>query len=224
MENLLFIVLVAVVGLIRWLSQMAENKKNAEAARRAGDGGDLTPEIRPAPANSEEERIRKFMEALGVPTSTPPPGKVTPRQVVPREPPQPKFLPIDPFPMPRAGGLPPITTTPPPLVVASPPRPAYQEPLVRPSREATIPVAPPRTTATPVQVATDFEVRNFAEPLPGDAPSELGGLARERGVQEVPDSSAGLRARLATKQALRDAIVLREILGPPRSMQPAGQL
>ena len=36
MENIFFLVLVAVVGLVRWLSQVAENKRNAEAAKRSG--------------------------------------------------------------------------------------------------------------------------------------------------------------------------------------------
>ena len=36
MENYFFLILVAVVGVIRWLSQAAENKRNAEAAKRSG--------------------------------------------------------------------------------------------------------------------------------------------------------------------------------------------
>jgi hypothetical protein len=35
-----------------------------------------------------------------------------------------------------------------------------------------------------------------------------------------PGGPSGLLSRLATRQALRDAIVLREIFGPPRSLQP----
>ena len=73
MEQIFFLVLVAVVGLLRWLSQAAEKKRNEEAARGTGQApaGRETAVPR-APVQTEEERIRKFMEALGMPTSQAP--------------------------------------------------------------------------------------------------------------------------------------------------------
>jgi hypothetical protein len=48
-------------------------------------------------------------------------------------------------------------------------------------------------------------------------PGESDDLARRSGKVTQPDTFA---ARLRTAQSLRDAIILREILGPPRSLQP----
>jgi hypothetical protein len=56
-----------------------------------------------------------------------------------------------------------------------------------------------------------FEIRP-----PGEADDQL--PARSSGVIRADQST--FAARLATKQNLRDAIVLREIFGPPRSLQP----
>src|SRR3954451_15875073 len=95
MENIFFLVLVAVVGLLRFIMQVAEKKRNAEAEKRSG-----VPPSR-APAQTEEERIRKFFEALGVPTSADPPPKVQPRQVPKTPRAKRPILPVDPFPQPR---------------------------------------------------------------------------------------------------------------------------
>ncbi len=114
MEQIFFLVLIAVVGLARWLLQAAENRKNTEAEKQSSASADSTPPGR-APAQSEEERVRRFFEALGVPTTGSPPPRVQPRQVTPRKPKaKPTIAPIDPFPMPRTGGLPP------PLVAPAP--------------------------------------------------------------------------------------------------------
>src|SRR4051812_10769490 len=101
MENIFFLVLVAVVGLLRLVMHAAEKKRNSEATKRSTAPSPNAPPSR-APVQSEEERIRKFFEALGVPTSANPPPKVQPRPVTPK-PSRPKrpILPVDPFPRPR---------------------------------------------------------------------------------------------------------------------------
>ena len=85
MENIFFIALVVIVGLVRLISQIVEKKKNAEAERRTGlpPTAGTTP-VQRAPAQSEEERIRRFMEALGVPTTSAPPPPVQPRPPTPQ--------------------------------------------------------------------------------------------------------------------------------------------
>ncbi len=73
---------------------------------------------------------------------------------------------------------------------------------------APAPPLPTRETSlfvAPAAAASEFEVH------------EVGARARQSGATAAPSSFA---ARLATPQSLRDAIVLREIFGPPRSMQP----
>lgn len=189
MENIFFLVLVAVVGLLRWLSQAAENKRNAEAEKQSG-----------AP-QSEEERTRKFLEALGVPSANAPPPKVQPRQITPKQAPNRKFLPVDPFPVPRGRATEPpsqwtVTVMPPPTPSAAP----SPVPPPLPTSRATVPI----TTQSQPLIAPEFEVH-------------------EVGALQKPKSAAAdgtLLERLATGQGLRDAIILREIFGPPRSMRP----
>jgi hypothetical protein len=228
MENYLFLALLAVVGLLRWLSQMAEDKRNAEAEKRAKGPAQNAP-IPRAPATTEEERIRKFMEALGVPTSNAPPTTPPPAQAPPQAPPRrPKVMPVDPFPIPRpkttpmprpAAGpvappplIPPAPSAVPTATSAAPPSPP---PL--PTRETTIFAEPPRRAAAVRRAAQEFDVYAVDEVIGDEDASlpEAGQLAQNRA-----GAAAGLAAQLGSAQGLRDAIVLREIFGPPRSMQP----
>ena len=191
MENIFFLILVAVVGLLRWLSQAAENKRNAEAEKRGAAPTSAVPAPRSAP-QTEEERVRKFFEALGVPTSNAPLPRVQPRQVA-AKPTDRKFMPVDPFPVPRGR----VSPLPPPVAITPPPLPVGPVPAV--AVPQTLPIRSPKSTTSP-----EFAVH------------ELG-----HDEQAQSDASvAALLDRLVTAQGLRDAIILREIFGPPRSMQP----
>jgi hypothetical protein len=82
--------------------------------------------------------------------------------------------------------------------------------------------------AEPPPIPPRVEPRKFTPALASDTIFEIrapGGADDPASVSRRADVSlAGqpaLLARLATKQALRDAIVLREIFGPPRSLQSA---
>jgi hypothetical protein len=176
MENLGFVALVAVVGVIRWALQAAENRKNDQAARR--DNPAPTNPLQRAPAETEEERMRRFFEALGVPK-----GGSPPRRVVPRAPK--KIMPVDPFPLPRAASAQPATVI-------------VQEPtvVIPPVSPAPPPAMIPQSSIVELKPATS----SVAEP--------------------IDERRSGLAARLANGDGLRDAIILREIFGPPRSMQP----
>ena len=217
MEQIFFLILVAVIGLVRWLSQVAENRKNAEAERQAGGSAANVPTpVSWAPAQSEEERIRKFMEALGMPTSSAPPPPVQPRPAE-RKVAQPdrKFLPVDPFPVPQARRpqeTPPVVVAVPP-VVQLPPAPAAPSPL--PTRQPTISAEPLRPIAAPQAGGGTFEVQD----LDAAAAEERALTTSSRKANKSP-APTSVAARLANAQGLRDAIVLREIFGPPRSMQP----
>lgn len=220
MENIFFIALVVIVGLVRLISQIVEKKKNAEAERRTGlpPTAGTTP-VQRAPAQSEEERIRRFMEALGVPTTSAPPPPVQPRPPTPQAAPERKrqFMPVDPFPIPRqprADPTPPVVVAPPPVVATAPP-PLPPPPL--PTRESTAFAEAPRSTATALGGA-DFEVQDV---LGAAAEQETSATRqKKRRADQSPKQPRGIAARLANAESLRDAIVLREIFGPPRSMQP----
>ena len=227
MEQILFLVLLAIVGLVRWISSAAEERRNRQAEKRTGTPAPNTP-IQRAPAETEEERIRRFMEALGVPTAPAPP-QAQPKQPTPppppprKEAPRParKTLPVDPFPSPR-GGLP-I----PPVVAAPAPPPPPQPPPLIPPRPSPTPAAPPLLTreTTVLGDATtgrpaDFDVRDIDagyEDVWRSAPVR----GKKSGTADPAAAMpATLAARLRNREALRDAIILREVFGPPRSMQP----
>ena len=225
MEQIFFLILLAVVGLLRWFSQMAEEKRNREAEKRAPGTPPPNTPVQRAPAETEEERIRRFMEALGVPTANAPIPKAEPKRDAPKPPPEApkrKAPPIDPFPR---GGFP-I----PPVVVAkpAPPPPLPQQP-VAPAQPPLFPAPPSATPTAPSPLPTrettvfvpaapvEFEVRDVAEAI--EELSPMGG-AKGRSQTRGTTPQLTLAARLRSAEGLRDAIVLREIFGPPRSMQP----
>lgn len=205
MEQLFFVLLVAVVGVVRLVSQLAEKKKNEEAAKRTTHPAPERPSVttpQQAPAGSEEERIRKFMEALGMPSALPSPP---PAQLRPSRGEQPSrrrtLRPVDPFPRPRLGTP---LATPPPLPEAIAPK----------SAPAPISIKQPvqLTRAPQRSAAPDFQVQEIDQILVEDVPAA-------GSVGSFVSCSASLAARLATRGGLRDAIVLTEIFGPPRSVQ-----
>jgi hypothetical protein len=63
----------------------------------------------------------------------------------------------------------------------------------------------------------EFEVRDVTEAV-DELPPVRGGKASAQRPRSAPELA--LAARLRSPEGLRDAIVLREIFGPPRSMQP----
>ncbi len=211
MENILFILLIAGVALARWMIENATRKR--EERENAGTPPPpppvpvhrAEPASRTAPAGRtpEEERVRKFLEALGVPTTNEPPPKAQPRPIrevvrekVERTVQQERRRVLNP--------VPPLTTTPPPL----PPAP----PLV--------PVPSP-IEKSPWQELPDA----FRERKP--APRSQRRPRKREAETSFPETTVAspslLRARLGTPAALREAIVLREILGPPRGLQPAAE-
>ncbi len=169
------LLLVALVGLVRWLIQKAKEEK--PAAPSPG------PIQRGSESQSEEERIRRFLEALGQPKGTPPP-KIAPR----RKAVQPRIFP----------NLPPLKTAPPPLPTTVSTRPPPPLPIQQPQFQRAAALDP------------TFEVQDFAKPVVAEA-----------AVETRPVTGPQLRTRFGSVQDLRSAIVLREIFGPPRSLQPA---
>ncbi|MEY2508521.1 MAG: hypothetical protein QOH01_2850 [Verrucomicrobiota bacterium] len=170
------LLLIVFVSLVRWL--ISKTKAQAgETQTQTPVAPPSQPITRGGETQTEEERIRKFLEALGQPRGSTPP-KVTPR---PR--------PVVPKIFPR---LPPLKTAPPPL-------PA--EPFV--------PVPPPLPVQSmSARSAPDFEVREVLRQTSSEP------VARPAAVRFDP------RIKLGTPQDLRTAIILREIFGPPRSLQP----
>ncbi len=184
LDNLLFLLFVALAIFFQILTKVA-----TKGRRRPGDtaGRSTSPSQRARPTESESEetdadRIRKFLEALGQPTTSKPPAPVAPRPTYQR----PTVLPhVPPFGSP----LPPLKT-----------RPPESEPDWRSQREIVREVPPP----APVPVMKTAGAETY-EPTTQVASAE---------------AKIDLTTMLKSSSGLRDAIILREIFGPPRSLQP----
>jgi hypothetical protein len=182
-EHPWIILIVIGASIVRWLWQKSQEKTQEDPERPVVPD---QPIPRGGESRTEEERIRRFLEALGQPPGSTPP-KVAPKRQV-----QPRIFPT----------LPPLTTAP----------PALPPPLPTPVAQASRPQPAPKRIFTPAVVQEmGFEVRDIALQTTGDLP-----VADRRAEEE----QSNLRLKLATKEGLRSAIILREIFGPPRSLQP----
>lgn len=170
----------------------------------SGPSGPGAPRRNLPSGESEQERYRKFMEAVGLPKDSPPPAPVRPR-----------------------------TVTPGPLLPVKPP---LLSPNVTPGRVRRVPPARPPAPAAP----RPQTVTRQAAPAPAPAKSvsepampmqQVGPLPQGSSALRPPAATAGAVARrsypagalllkLRDPAAIREAIVLREVLGPPKALQP----
>jgi hypothetical protein len=187
LDHPIILIIVVAAALLRWLSQRSgAAKPDPERPTVPGQ-----PIPRGGETQTEEERIRRFLEALGQPATSTPPRKVTPkRQVVETI----RWL-SEPM-------LPPLTTVPPPL-------PSAPISVVEPPPVPTPQMEEPIFKAAPVQ-EVGFEVRDLSAPASSDLVPEARGATLEQQT---------ILLKLRSIQGLRSAIVLREIFGPPRSLQ-----
>src|SRR5262249_46462465 len=157
LENLLFLLLLVVAGLFQLLGRAA--RKTSE------DAEEPTPKPAPrrprpiprAPAESDQERIRKFLEALGQPPASRPPPPVAQRPTYRK----PLVLPhVPPF----ASPLPPLVTRPPDLptefrlppqtarrVVEQPQKPGPSAETMFEVHEEPLPIEQPSIIKAPVE-------------------------------------------------------------------------
>jgi hypothetical protein len=192
-ENLLFILLIAIAVLFRLLASKAGQAKKSS---QDPDQRSMT-RTRPvgrAPVESDEERIRRFLEALGQPTTSKPPPPVAPRTEIPPRPLAPVQPPPGPFPMPRR-------------------RLTSEERRQRDVIPPEIPVASPRVVEVQEQQAQTeprTDIKSPEQNLATPADSKM----------KVAYTGADIAGFLRSSTGQRNAIILREIFGPPRSLQP----
>jgi hypothetical protein len=205
-ENLFFLLFVAGAFLFQLLTRAAsKTSKNAdESQRRSTSTPQTPPPIPRGPAETDEERIRKFLEALGQPTTSKPPPPVMPRPTYQK----PVVLPhVPPF----ASPLPPLTTRPPDL-----PREIKLPGQITSTRGK-------RTFRPRVAEASGFEVQEgpmATEPPPIiKTPAEAYAIATQP-ISKPDQTETNIAALLRSTSGLPNAIILREVLGPPRSLQP----
>ena len=196
LDSLLFLLLVAVAVLFQFLAKAA-GKTGKDQTKSTPIPRTPTP-MRRAPTESDEDRIRKLLEALGQPPTSRPPPSVVPRTDIP----------------PR------------PLAPVQPPNSPFSQLRREKSRKREIipkEIPPPRTVGgAEKMVPPAFEVQEGSLPIAPPpifkAPAETdAGVTPTIARAEV--RSTDITTSLASTSRLRDAIILREILGPPRGLR-----
>lgn len=194
-DTVIFFVLAALALVFKWLTSKSSGDEDKPPASPPNEP------IRRAPPPTEEERVRRFLEALGVPSGTQPPPPVRPRSAAPR----PVATPTQGKPPLKAKRswaqpLPPVVTTPKDTPFP-PPTPAWQ---------------PEQTFVMEEQAASAADV-----PPPPLAKPAAPSAGKSAPIRAVPMMS--LRPLLHSREKIRQAIILREILGPPLGLEPFGQ-
>ena len=210
LDNLLFFLLIAVAALFQLLSKTISKTKKSDSNETSSSPGPQTPRpIQRAPRESDADRIRKFLEALGQPPSSTPPSPVLPRTNIPPRP----LAPVQPPPaLSRVWRL--------PRERAEKPDISQREitPIEQPGRlQQTIP--PP----VPTPAAATFEVHEAFPVEPQQSSIIKTAVESYETTSQVVAKRAGSKRDIATligsKSSLREAILIREILGLPRGLQ-----
>ena len=210
LDNLLFFLLIAVAALFQLLSKTISKAGKGDSNETSSAPKPQTPRpIQRAPRESDADRIRKFLEALGQPPTSTPPPPVAPRTDVPPR----RLAPVQPPPViPGVWRLPREQRKKPDVSQrGSAPleQPSHLQELVPP------PVPPPAAPAFEVHEALAVEL----QPPPIIKTPVEAYAAATQAVAKRADSKMNIATLLASKSSLRELILLREILGPPRGLQ-----
>ena len=209
LDNLLFFLLIAVAALFQLLSKTISKAGKSDSNETSSSPRPQTPRpIQRAPRESDADRIRKFLEALGQPPTSTPPPPVAPRTDVPPRP----LAPVQPPPViPGRWRLPREQREKPDVTQreSSPPeQPSRLQEIVPP------PVPPPAAPAFEVHEAVPVELQQ-----PPIIKTPVEAYAATQTVAKRADFTMNIATLLVSKSSLREAILLREILGPPRGLQ-----
>ena len=209
LDNLLFFLLIAVAALFQLLSKTISKSGKSDSNETSSSPRPQTPRpIQRAPRESDADRIRKFLEALGQPPSSTPPLPVLPRTDIPPR----RLAPVQPSPViPGRWRL---------------PREQREKPDV--SQRESAPFEQPRLQQivpppVPPPAASEFEVHEALavelQQPPIIKPPVEAYTATTQAVAKRADFTIYIATLLVSKSGLREAILLREILGPPRGLQ-----
>jgi hypothetical protein len=211
LDNLLFLLLIAVAALFQLLSKVVSKARKNESDETPDSSTQQTPRpIQRAPRESDADRIRKFLKALGQPPSSTPPPAVLPRTDIPPR----RLAPVQPPPViPGAWQLPRQRREKPDVTQRES---APLEQLSGLKQVVPPPVSPPAAPAFEVREALPVE---FQQPQIITPQAEAYGAPMAFGVAKTADFKTDIGTLLASKSSLREIILLREILGTPRGLQ-----
>jgi len=211
LDNLLFLLLIAVAAIFQLLSKVVSKARKNESDETPESPTQQTPRpIQRAPRESDADRIRKFLEALGQPPSSTPPPAVLPRTDIPPR----RLAPVQPPPViPGAWQLPRQRREKPDVTQRES---APLEQLSGLKQVVPPPVSPPAAPAFEVREALPVE---FQQPQIITPQAEAYGAPMAFGVAKTAGFKTDIGTLLASKSSLREIILLREILGTPRGLQ-----
>jgi hypothetical protein len=176
-DQLLVFVFFGIAILFQILTKAAAKGRKGppDTRRRTTSPSQTSRPLSSEDDDSDQDRIRKFLEALGQPTTSEPPPPVQPRPTYQK--------PIVPPRAPTFGSrLPPVKTRPPDL---------------------------PREIRSPEQIPPPL-IKTAAEAY----------AIATQPIAKAAEKKIDVATLLRSTSGLRDAIILREIFGPPRSLQP----
>jgi hypothetical protein len=202
-ENLLFLLLVAVAVLFQLLAKAAGKTGKDQTKRTSTPIPRTPPPILRATRESTEEQIRKLLEALGQPPTSKPPPPVVPRIDIPPRPLGPVRPPISPLSQLKREKL------------------RKREVISKEMPASLTPRRVEETIPSKITSAPEFEVHEGLLPVEPPsiikAPAEA--YAATRKIAKTEKGRTDVATWLRSKSSLRDAIILREILGPPRGLR-----
>ena len=191
LENLLFLLLLVAAGLLQLLGRTLRKPDTGDQNPQPKSSPELPKPIPRAGRESDQERVRKLLEALGQPPASGPPPPVARRPTYRK-----------PLVLPRAR---PLGSPLPPLVTRPPDVPAK-------------PDIPADTIGPPAHRFEIHEPEPSAEPIPVVAVSPVLEPATQPQIAAA-QPNLGVRRFFVSPFTLRDAILVREILGPPSALR-----
>ncbi len=213
--NLVFLIVVAVIGVINWLVEKVKKKAGDEPARPNAAPRQSQPG---GSSDSEQERLRRFMEALGIPQQQQPQPRPQPQRQAPAPAQQQRQVVRPPERVRPAQNTARTSQKPPPK---KKPKPPVLEPEEF-QRAGRIEEA-----ATAIeQISSEFEAMNVRVSMPASPPFER--PDRLATAKSVSTSVAGhdsnplvklLRRTLTNPADARSALLVAELLAPPKALR-----
>jgi hypothetical protein len=210
LDNLLFFLLIAVAALFQLLSKALSKAGKSDSNKTSSSPKQQTRRPIPRAAReSDADRIRKFLEALGQPPSSTPPSPVLPRTDIPPRP----LAPVQPPPVIPGVWRSPRERRQKPEATQRESRPAEQ----RSRLQEIVPSLIPAPTSAAFDVHDTLQVE-LQQPSIIETPVEIV-AAGTPSLAKGPDFKTDIVTLLASKSGLPKAILLREIFGTPRGLQ-----